>query len=142
MILDFLPDRSNDCPILRIYDFDLVEAEAFVSEIEKMANGVFDSLPIHHLPFVDAIDGCLLTAMIGVRAEGVDMVTPLPDANSFAWIGSRDEWRHIIDLILPLEGLMTPNHYQWLTDDFGVQILLHPPAPPKLEPESPHVSPR
>lgn len=123
MKLEYLSHGSDDCPLIRFYNFDLAQTESLLSVFEQLANDTAASVALHELQFIEAVDGCHLTAITGVRESGADMITPREAPNTFTWVASRQEWNHVIELITPPETLMQPDHYQWLTDDLGIQIL-------------------
>jgi hypothetical protein len=39
MKLDFIPEGSSDCPLVRLYDFDRKEAADFKSLLEQLRDG-------------------------------------------------------------------------------------------------------
>ena len=69
MKLEFLPDGSADCPLLRLYDFTPSEARQFHDAIAGLASGSKDHVDVHDLCAVKPIGGCALTLVVS-RWEG------------------------------------------------------------------------
>jgi hypothetical protein len=71
MTLDYLPDGSPDCPLIRLYDFTPAEAERLRAVLAELAAGTAERVDVHRLPFVESVGGCRLTLIAQTWDAGV-----------------------------------------------------------------------
>ena len=123
MRLEYLPDGSPDCPLIRLFDFRPDEAGRLGAAVADLAAGRTDRVAVHELPDVTAVDGCELVLRAGPRYGAV--VQPGPAA--FDCCSTAATWDNVAGLIEPFaEGRGGYQwRYQWLLDLPGeVRVLL------------------
>ena len=121
MRLEYLPDGSPDCPLIRLYDFDHQTVSAFRRLIAELQSGSRQELVVHDLPDVEAVGGCQLVLEVGTRNLGV---IPSRSANSFSCILTEAGWENVADL---MEPFCEPGHagaFQWLSGEGEIPLLL------------------
>ena len=114
--LDYLKEGSNDCPLLRLYDFDSAEANRLRQAFEQLADGRTDCVC---LDSIRSIDGSEIVFVRSVRESGVIETKP----GHFEVSLTSEGWRQAADLVEPLcDGR---SGYQWLTPQTrGIHLLL------------------
>ncbi len=119
MELEFLPDGSDDCPLIRAYGFSPEEAAGLVDALYALAAGRRATVAVHELPGVEAVAGCRLVLRAGPRDRGV---VQLHGAASFECVLSPDGWDNVAGLAEPFaEG---GGGYQWLVTSGDATWLL------------------
>jgi len=105
MKLEYLPDGSPDCPILRIYDFDEPAAQHLQGLFSNLAIGSVWVVALHELPGVESVAGCTLTLRVTGRDRGVIQVG---DSNSFECHLRQATWEQLADLTEPFCTVLDP----------------------------------
>lgn len=120
MKLEFLPDGSNDCSLLRMYDFEIAEIERLLVELTALASGEQKVVHVHDLPGIKSIANCKLFLRIGYWDRGIRI---LPEPASFECVLTPDGWEQVSSLVEPF--LEQGKHgYQWLDYHGDVYWLL------------------
>ncbi len=116
MKVDFLQAGSEDCPLIRLYDFRSVEVQRLRHMFESLANGTMDCVALSD---VESVDGTKLTFTRATRDTGVVQTGP----QQFDTVLSPDGWAHRVEL---LEPFCEPGSgYQWLCDSIGhIRLLI------------------
>lgn len=116
MKIDYLKDGSDDCPLIRLYDFDGKDAQMLRRTFQALADG---SMERARLEAVESVDGTQLSFGRSPRNRGV-VETGL---RCFEVELSPEGWQLVADLTQPFcDGRLG---YQWLTRQIrGVQLLL------------------
>ena len=109
MKLEYLPDGSPDCPLIRLYNFSVSEATALRAKVAGLGEGSSDSVAVHELPFVMAIDDCQLDLVAVDRDQ--DVVTA-DSARRFACVLTQASWEGIVGLMGPFCRPEGSNGYQ------------------------------
>ena len=115
MKVDYLEDGSDDCPLVRIYDFSGAEARHLQEMFQALADG---ALKRASLDAVESVDGTQITFVRSTRDGGVVKI----GSHLFEVALSAEGWRQA-------EGLTEPfcdgsSGYQWLVQTLGIQLLL------------------
>ena len=119
MKIEYLPDGSDDCPMIRLYDFAQSEIADLFAAVTTLASSERLSVAVDELAGVETISECRLTLRSGVRDIGVVHV----DARASFECGLRPEgWDNVAGLIEPF--LNAASGYQWLVM-LGDARLLH-----------------
>ena len=121
MKLDFLPDGSADCPLVRIWGFMPTEARRLHEAATRLAGGQTEPVEVHSLTGVEPIDGCQLTLRVGREDRGV---YALIGVNSFECLLRRPIWEHVANLIRPFCEEAKPGYFQWLDESGDISLLL------------------
>ncbi|WP_165246522.1 hypothetical protein [Paludisphaera soli] len=108
MKLEFLPDGSDDCPLVRVFDFRPEEAAGMLTALGALASGERETIAVHEWPGVEAVDGCRLVLRVGPGDRGV---IRLRDAG-FECVLSQSGWDQVAGLVEPFS--QGGAGYQWL----------------------------
>ena len=119
MKIEFLKSGSPDCPLIRLYEFDVNEAYNLRRVALQLARGKQQPVALHDEPGVLPIADCQLTLRRGEKDRGVNQVAPL----KFEWMLTNEGWRNVAGLIRPFsrgEAL----GFQWLSEIGKIAVLL------------------
>jgi hypothetical protein len=117
MKAEYLASGGPDCPILRLYDFDVTEARQLMEICISLADG---SAQWIDLP-AEAINGCRLTLGAGPHDIGVRRIDK---QGQFTCVLTRQNWQDVADRT---ETLCCETHgecYQWLDETSKISLLL------------------
>jgi hypothetical protein len=121
MKLEFLASGSPDCPLIRLYDFDMAAASRLREVFQRVSVGSPPSVPLHEEPGIEAIGGCRVDLSLGNRDRGILEIHPL----SFECILTKEGWSNVAALTEPFcESEDVRGQYQWLNEDGEVSLLL------------------
>lgn len=121
-MLEYLPDGSDDCPLIRLYDFEAADVVALQDLCLALAEGRVREVALDHQPWVHALGGCRLTLRAGVANRGVKAaVAGAPFVMEYMPEG--EGWLEVADKLAPLvaDRLGT---FQWLTNEGDVNVLI------------------
>ena len=119
MKLEFLASGSQDCPLIRLFDFDLPEVTRLRKIFEDLSQGALQTADLHNEPGIEPIDSCQLTLRVGNRDLGVEQNGQL----GFECVLTPDSWDWVRELVDPFcEG--RTGGYQWLSEQGKVSLLL------------------
>jgi hypothetical protein len=118
MKLEYLPDGSPDCRLIRLYDFTPAEAGQLQLAIGGLAAGVAQSVAVNELPSVMSINECRLT-LVRQKWDGA-VVQRGP--NQFECGFTPDTWDNVAGLVEPFTN--DAAGYQWLAGVPGEASLL------------------
>jgi hypothetical protein len=119
MRLEFLPDGSDDCPLIRLYDFDCTGVARLLAALSALASHERESSAVHDLPGVESISECRLFLRTGARDRGV---VQLPGPASFECDLTPEGWDNVAGLAEPF--LNGNGGYQWLVTSGDAKWLL------------------
>lgn len=122
MKLEYLADGSDDCPLIRLYDFDRVEAVWLREIFDSLAHGSRQRISLHDEPRIEAIGGCQLELRLGRRGIGI----PKSKRMRFECTLSPEGWADVASLMDPFCETEHVNVYQWLNEQGEVSLLLSP----------------
>jgi len=123
MKLEFLADGSDDCPLLRLYDFDRIGAMRLREAFRCLADGSRQSVPLHEEWWIEPLENCQLELRLGTRDLGVVQRLPM----RFECVLTRDAWLEAMEKTDPF---CTPPQnepaetYARLNHDGEVSLLL------------------
>ena len=120
MKLQFLPDGSRDCPLIRLYDFDQEEVLRLKESFDHLADGSATSVLLHEQAGVEPIDRCQLILRTGKRDAGVVQ----SGASTFECTLSPERWSDVAALAESICAAVRQNTYQWLNEDGEISLLL------------------
>lgn len=118
MLLEYLPDASADCPLIRLYSFSLSEAARLGVAVAGLAVGSVERVAVHELPGVEPVDGCELVLRVRAWDQAVVQVGPA----SFECGFTSGTWDNVAGLIEPFAT--EASGYQWLAGGPGEVSLL------------------
>jgi hypothetical protein len=118
MRLEYLPDGAPECPLIRLFDFNPVEAAALGVTIAALAAGRVERVAALELPDVAVVDGCELVLL----ARGWDQSIVQVGRAVFECGFTPNTWNHVAGLIEPFAA--GSGGYQWLAGVPGDSSLL------------------
>jgi hypothetical protein len=118
MRLEYLPDGSPDCPLIRLFDFSEHEAARLGAAVADLAAGRAECVTVHELPGVLAVGGCELVLRVWRWDQAVLRVGPMAFVCGF----TADTWDNVAGLIEPFAA--GSGGFQWLADVPGEASLL------------------
>ena len=120
--LEYLPEGSDACPLVRLYDFDTTGARRLHDAFCSLASGSLQHVSLEEIVSVDSIDGCRITFTRGAQDRGVVQTAE----REFDVVLSSEGWAHTAGLAEPFRDNCSSG-YQWLTEHAGdIQLLFSP----------------
>jgi hypothetical protein len=119
MKLEFLAVGSDDCPLVRVYDFTTSEVARLFAAFSSLASGGQQSIAVHESPGTEAVSGCRLFLRAGTRDRGL---VQLPGPASFECILTPESWDNVAGLTEPF--VAQTGGYQWLSTTGDANWLL------------------
>lgn len=121
MKLEYLPEGSQDCPLIRIYGADLGAVAHLLKAFKALGLSQGAECAIHELPGMESVDGCELFARVGKEDKGA---MRLEGHNIFDWVLSAETWLQVEGLTEPFAKATTARLHQWLDESSDVSILI------------------
>jgi hypothetical protein len=97
MKLEFLASGSPDCPLIRLYDFDVPSATRLRELFQGLSMASLRTVALDTELGVEAIGGCHLRMLLGNRDTGVNQTAPL----NFDFVLTSEGWAEVADLTEP-----------------------------------------
>lgn len=119
MKLEFLPDGSTDCPLIRLFDFTQKEAAWLHGLLVNLSTGLLQSVALHDHPNVEAIGHCELNLRCGQSYRGVMQIEPWVFDCVLTPVG----WDNMAGLVAPFCDDATTG-FQWLCGKTRIKLLL------------------
>jgi hypothetical protein len=120
MKLEFLSDGSQDCPLIRLYGFTVLEVAHLQRLVGHMATGSLEQFAVHELPFVEPIEDCKLEFVVTRWDQAVSGDI---DLHRFSCGFTAGTWDNVASLMEPFVEEATG--FQWLAGLPGeIQLLL------------------
>ena len=120
MKLEWLPDGSPDCPIIRLHDFIKEEVALLHAAVLRLANGQADRFELHRQDYIESVDDCRLTLRVRSWHQAIVKVGEPAD---FECGLTTDAWDEMAATIEPFT--QGTDGYQWLTSG-EAELLLSP----------------
>ena len=119
MKLEFLPSGSPDCPLLRLFAFDHLQATQFRGLCRELATGKREAFGMPDDFPVDSMAGCRLKMKCAGAPGGIRQIS----LSAFECVLNQTDWDNIAGLVDPFcksgaEG------YQWLWETGQISLLL------------------
>jgi hypothetical protein len=119
MKLEYLAEGSQDCPLIRLYEFDQPEVLRLRKIAVSLANRSAVSIALQDERGVEAVSSCKLILRSGPRDAGVVQTGP----SIFECTLTPDTWGAVKRLIDPFcESKI--GGFQWLSDQGEISLLL------------------
>ena len=122
MKLQFLPDGSRDCPLIRLYDFEAAEVLRLKELFDSLAVGSRTDISLHEQKGIEPVDGCQLNLRVGKRNTGIVQKGPF----LFECDLTPARWADVASLTEPFDEAAEANTYQWLNEEGQISLLLSP----------------
>jgi hypothetical protein len=123
MRLEYLPDGSLDCPLIRLYDFDATAATRLLRLVTSLTDGSVGRIVLDERQEITLVDGCKLALVAGGSDHGVVKVAT---ANQFECVLTPASWANVAGLIEPFCEPGSSNGFQWLDETSDISLLLSP----------------
>jgi hypothetical protein len=119
--LEYLPDGSPDCPLIRLFEFDQSEAQRLRQLVKSLIAGDRQDVALQYEEWVKPVGECCLNLRRGNRNQGVRQAQAL----KFDCVLTPDGWSNVEALLEPFCESNTPG-FQWLTHDGRVALHISP----------------
>jgi hypothetical protein len=119
MKVEYLPDGSPDCPLIRLFDASIAEFTTLHDDVDELAKGLSTITPLHKRDHIQLINLTGLTIVASRERGGVQERKP----GEFYWHFSQERWSTVAGLIKPFTAPPTSQFstHQWLC---GKEALL------------------
>jgi hypothetical protein len=117
--LEYLPDGSPDCPLIRLFEFDQLEAQRLRQLVISLVAGDRQDVALQNEEWVKPVGECCLNLRRGNRNQGVRQAQAL----KFNCVLTPDGWSNVEALLEPFCESNTPG-FQWLTHDGRIALLI------------------
>ena len=119
MKLEFLPEGSPDCPLIRLYSFTQAEVLHLRQIVDALADGTVQSATLNDERGIESLDGCHLVLTSGDQDKGTNQMSPL----QFECILSKKGWA---DVSFRLEPFCETDAtgFQWLEEKGPISLLI------------------
>jgi hypothetical protein len=119
MKLEYLADGSQDCPLIRLYEFDQPEVMRLRKIAVALANRSAVSVALHDERGIESVSSCKLILRSGATDAGVAQTGPA----AFECTLTPATWGLVKRLIDPFcESKI--GGFQWLADQGEISLLL------------------
>ena len=119
MRLEFLADGADECPLLRLYDWQTGQVALLREAAEQLATGASRSVVLNSLPFIEVVGSITFTWV----ADPWDRGVLLPhDRRSFVMQLPPETWSDVVEIIRPFER--DAIGFNWLLPVTEVEVLL------------------
>jgi len=123
--MEFLAEGSDDCPLIRLYHFDVAGAMRLREAFRSLADGSRESIPLHEEWWIEPVDACRLDLRLGKRDLGVVQRLPM----RFECVLTEEGWLEAMEktdpFCVPPENQQAETD-QWLNYGGEVSLLLSP----------------
>ena len=117
--LEYLHEGSQDCPLIRLYDFGHSDVVAFRDLCLALAEGRLREVPLEDQAWVSAIGGCRLVLCASRFNRGVQVHKA---ERPFVMEYAEEGWLEVADKLEPF--VHGSGGYQWLTTEGDVNVLI------------------
>jgi hypothetical protein len=119
MKLEFLPEGSRDCPLIRLYEFSTADICSLRESIRALLDGSRVFVSLHNEPYFEPVASFQVRLKVSDRELGIKQIQP----GLFESLFTRDGWETLADRLDPFcHGNSTG--YQWLSDTGGIAFLI------------------
>jgi len=119
MKIEYLAAGADECPLLRICDFQRSELVQLQSNCVAFAEGRMNKKPLAEHSGEPASDNCALLGKIDERDLGIKCAKV---EHLYVLVLSNDSWREIAEKLQPL--IEHETGYQWLSDQGDLRLLV------------------
>ncbi len=120
MKIEYLESGSEDCPLLRLFEFEKSDVEALREVCLSLATGRITEFRLYSQSWVESIGGCNLILRSGIKNLGARWGKRVTDAFTIEF--NSEGWLEVADKIQPLTKCN--GGYQWLVDEGDFRVLL------------------
>lgn len=117
MQAEFLPDGAPDCPILRLFGFQVIEMHRLQALCFSLANGSARQVEMPAEP----VSGCRLTLSVGRFNKAI---VRSDKHGRFECVLTSERWQEITAMLAPFCGSEEEGRFQWLDETSEISLLL------------------
>jgi hypothetical protein len=117
--LEYMPDGSTDCPLIRLYEFDQLEVRRLRQLVKSLVSGDLQDVALQNEVWVEPVGGCGLNLRRGTRDQGIRQSRTL----QFECVLTPDGWTNVEGLLEPFCESQTSG-FRWLTHDGRIALLI------------------
>lgn len=121
MKIEYLESGSEDCPLLRLFEFEKSDVASLRDACLSLAAGSIAEFRLDGQSWVESIGGRNLVLRFGVKNLGARWGKCVTDAFTIEF--NSEGWLEIVDKIEPLLT-SRKSGYQWLDEDGDFKVLL------------------
>ena len=119
--LQFLPDGSPDCPLIRLSGADSSTFAHLHDVIAQLSLGTIREVSIDRVPGIISIDACRVS---GIPAKWDQGVIPTDNANEFEWRLTANTWDNVAGLLEPFCVGESKDGFQWIGSAGDIRVLV------------------
>ena len=123
MKMEFLPDGSPDCPLIRLYDFDTKQACLLQSLLSNLADGTETEVSLQEALSAEAIEDCNLILQTTDKDHGIVWNAQV---GTFLCQLRCSSWESVAELVAPFCVRSVAGTFQWLSQTSSISWLLSP----------------
>ena len=122
MKIEFLPEGSSDCPLIRLFDFEPSGGKRLVGILSQLASGSLQSVALTEIPDFEPVAGCCLVLRVGEKNHGI----LAKGSGSFECIFEPSRWGQVVGLTEPFCSSSARDNFQWLDETSSISLLISP----------------
>lgn len=119
LTLEYLPDGSEDCPLIRLYGFEAADVVVLRDLCIALADGRIREVSLQSQPWVRVIDGCSLVLRAGGSNRGI---VASRVQGEFVMDYTAEGWLEVSEKLAPF--INGASGFQWLTNEGEVGALI------------------
>jgi hypothetical protein len=120
MKIEYLASGGTECPLIRLYDFDLDDAVRLKEIIGALVVGELDQVALQKQNWIVPVNGCAVTLRFSSLRDSVRKL----GEGHFEFAGSRNSWLRVSGLLDPFCEPGQPSGFQWLRTDKELSLLI------------------
>jgi hypothetical protein len=119
--LQFLPDGSADCPLIRFAGNDSAAYTSLRNAFVELSLGSISEVDLDRLPGIVPIEACRVSAIAAKWDQGV---VPTGIGNEFKWRLTPNTWDNVAALLEPFCSDDSSTGYQWIESAGDMHVLI------------------
>jgi hypothetical protein len=119
MKLEYLPEGSPECPLIRLFEFNRSEVQELRQLLKALVTGDRQDVALNNEMWLESVGNCHLNLRVGKRNEGIRQVEPF----RFECVFTSMEWGNLEVLLEPFSE-SDISGFQWLTTGGSVALLI------------------
>ena len=123
MHIEYIPNGSYNCPLIRLFDFEADEARELHNLFARLASGTVSESDLAAQSWMESVGGCRMTLHSAARRRGI-VKADSGNATSFACLLTLDDWETVAERTLPFCKPRREGSYAWLDDTSPLSLLL------------------
>lgn len=122
MKIQYMAEGSDDCPLVRLFDFDEQEISLLHERLCELGEGSGEELELDAFPWVKTDGQLRLVFAVTERDVGINHDA----AQAFVCRLTKQTWEDVAGLTEPFLRDVTPGRHQWLDRTGDISLLLSP----------------